>query len=66
MEGVQVLEAEGSTRCEGRGLFASALVEAYPRLPIEEEDRLGDPELRERFIERVLAYRRFGNASPTA
>jgi uncharacterized protein YbgA (DUF1722 family)/uncharacterized protein YbbK (DUF523 family) len=42
----------------GRGLFAEALVTALPNLPIEEEDRLNDPVLRENFVERVFAYRR--------
>jgi uncharacterized protein YbgA (DUF1722 family)/uncharacterized protein YbbK (DUF523 family) len=43
----------------GRGLFASALIERFPLLPIEEEGRLNDPVLREQFIERVFAYRRW-------
>ena len=43
---------------DGRGLFASALLERLPLLPVEEEGRLSDPTLRENFIERVFAYRR--------
>jgi uncharacterized protein YbgA (DUF1722 family)/uncharacterized protein YbbK (DUF523 family) len=42
----------------GTGLFAAALREALPTLPVEEEGRLCDPRLRENFIERVFAYRR--------
>ncbi len=42
----------------GRGLFAKALAEARPLLPMEEEGRLLDAGLRENFIERVWAYRR--------
>jgi uncharacterized protein YbgA (DUF1722 family)/uncharacterized protein YbbK (DUF523 family) len=42
----------------GRGLFAAALMERFPNLPVEEEGRLSDPRLRENFIERVFAYRR--------
>jgi uncharacterized protein YbgA (DUF1722 family)/uncharacterized protein YbbK (DUF523 family) len=42
----------------GRGLFATALMERFPNLPVEEEGRLSDPRLRENFIERVFAYRR--------
>jgi uncharacterized protein YbgA (DUF1722 family)/uncharacterized protein YbbK (DUF523 family) len=41
-----------------RGLFASQLMRADPNLPVEDEDRLKDPKLRENFIERVFAYRR--------
>lgn len=43
---------------EGVGLFAAALLAAYPNLPVEEEGRLCDPTLRENFIERLFAYRR--------
>lgn len=46
---------------DGRGLFASALLERLPLLPVEEEGRLSDPTLRENFIERVFAYRRLKN-----
>lgn len=42
----------------GRGLFAAALTERIPLLPVEEEGRLNDPALRENFVERVFAYRR--------
>jgi len=39
-------------------VFAAALLEAYPGLPVEDEGRLNDAGLRENFIERVFAYRR--------
>jgi uncharacterized protein YbgA (DUF1722 family)/uncharacterized protein YbbK (DUF523 family) len=42
----------------GRGLFAEALVGAFPHLPVEEEGRLTDAALRENFIERVFAHAR--------
>jgi len=37
-------------------LFAAALIEACPNLPVEEEGRLADPRLRDNFVERVFAY----------
>ena len=43
----------------GRGLFAAAVMERLPLLPVEEEGRLNDLGLRENFIERVFAYRRW-------
>jgi uncharacterized protein YbgA (DUF1722 family)/uncharacterized protein YbbK (DUF523 family) len=49
--------AVGAVR-DGRGIYASALIERYPLLPVEEEGRLSDARLRENFIERVFAYRR--------
>lgn len=55
--GVPVYTADGSSStANGRGLFAAALCRALPQLPVEEEGRLQDAFLRERFIERVLAY----------
>lgn len=41
------------------GLFAQAFIERYPLIPVEEEGRLNDPELRENFMERVFAYQRW-------
>jgi uncharacterized protein YbbK (DUF523 family)/uncharacterized protein YbgA (DUF1722 family) len=43
---------------DGRGMFAQALVDALPTLPIEEEGRLNDPALREHFVERVFGHAR--------
>lgn len=43
----------------GSGLFAAAVVRQFPLLPVEEEGRLHDPVLRENFIERVFANRRW-------
>ncbi|HTA19583.1 MAG TPA: DUF523 domain-containing protein, partial [Polyangia bacterium] len=43
---------------DGVGLFARALMERLPNLPVEEEGRLHDARLRENFIERVFAYAR--------
>ena len=58
MQRVKVFGDEGMPKRDGQGLFAAALAEAVPSLPIEEEGRLKDPRLREDFIERVFAYRR--------
>jgi len=48
----------GAPEPSGRGLFAATLIEALLHLPVEEEGRLADPELRDNFIERVFAYER--------
>jgi len=41
------------------GLFARAFTRAFPSLPCEEDGRLHDPALRENFIERIFALKRF-------
>jgi uncharacterized protein YbgA (DUF1722 family)/uncharacterized protein YbbK (DUF523 family) len=58
MERVKTYSDGGMPERNGRGLFAAALIERFPLLPVEEEGRLNDPRLRENFIERVFAYRR--------
>ena len=58
MEHVKVYSESGVPSRAGRGLFAQRLMEAYPRLPVEEEGRLSDLRLRDNFITRVFAYRR--------
>jgi uncharacterized protein YbbK (DUF523 family)/uncharacterized protein YbgA (DUF1722 family) len=57
--GVPVYREPGTRGAAGRGLFAAALVERLPMLPVEEEGRLADGALRERFIERVFAMARW-------
>lgn len=49
----------GMAAKNGSGLFAAAMARRYPLLPMEEEGRLHDPQLRENFIERVFSYRRW-------
>jgi len=44
---------------QGTGIFAGYLQRTFPSLPVEEEGRLGDPGLRENFIQRVFVMRRW-------
>jgi uncharacterized protein YbgA (DUF1722 family) len=57
LERVRVYNGSGVPTRNGRGLFAAALTERFPTLPVEEEGRLTDPRLRENFIECIFAYR---------
>jgi uncharacterized protein YbbK (DUF523 family)/uncharacterized protein YbgA (DUF1722 family) len=59
MERVKVYGPKGTAVKEGSGLYATALIERFPLLPVEEEGRLNDPVLRENFIERVFCYHRW-------
>ena len=54
---VKVAGADGSGG-DGRGLFAAALLERLPPLPVEEEGRLANPAVRADFMDRVRAYKR--------
>ena len=57
---VRVYDAEsGIPSRDGRGLYASSVVERFPLLPAEEEGRLNDAPLRENFIARLFIYRRW-------
>jgi uncharacterized protein YbgA (DUF1722 family)/uncharacterized protein YbbK (DUF523 family) len=58
MDRVKIYSDDGMPGRAGRGLFASALMDGLPLLPVEEEGRLSDPRLRENFITRVFAHRR--------
>ena len=56
--GVKVYNKGGPVET-GRGLFADAVVRHFPLFPVEEEGRLYDMSIRENFIERVFACRRW-------
>lgn len=56
---VKVYDQNGSPSSRGRGLFADAIMNRFPNLPVEEEGRLNDPALRESFLVRVHAHVRW-------
>ena len=60
MERVRLYPSNGVPNRSGQGLFAAALMQRFPHLPVEEEGRLQDPRLRENFVTRVFAYQRWG------
>ena len=59
LERVRIYGSHGMPLRNGIGLFAKAFTDRFPLVPVEEEGRLSDPTLRENFIERVFAYRRW-------
>jgi uncharacterized protein YbgA (DUF1722 family)/uncharacterized protein YbbK (DUF523 family) len=59
MERVRVYGERGMPEKKGVGMFARIFMEHFPLLPVEEEGRLHDPALRENFIERIFALRRW-------
>jgi len=56
---VKVFNAKGIPEKNGVGFFARAFTEHFPLLPVEEEGRINDSGLRDRFIDHVAAYSRW-------
>lgn len=59
LERVKTYQGDRAPAANGRGIYAAAFLASQPWLPAEEEGRLSNPRLRENFIERVFAYRRW-------
>jgi uncharacterized protein YbgA (DUF1722 family)/uncharacterized protein YbbK (DUF523 family) len=72
LSGVKVYPADGSLpKKNGTGLFTAEFMKAFPLVPVEDDSRLNDPELRENFIERIFVYGRWmevmeANPTPAA
>jgi uncharacterized protein YbgA (DUF1722 family)/uncharacterized protein YbbK (DUF523 family) len=62
MERVRVYDESDRPSGVGVGLWAREFMERFPLLPAEDEGRLHDPAIRENFIERVFALRRYRDA----
>ncbi len=54
---VPLHDHRGRIRGIASGIFARELIAAFPDLPVEDEERMGDRAARDNFIERVFAYR---------
>jgi len=61
IERVKVYDHNNVPSASGSGIFARTFMENRPLLPVEEEGRLNDPDLRDNFIERVFIYSRWRN-----
>ena len=59
MERVRMYDHNGVPSKVGVGIFARIFMDHFPLLPVEEEGRLHDPRLRENFIERLFALKRW-------
>jgi uncharacterized protein YbgA (DUF1722 family)/uncharacterized protein YbbK (DUF523 family) len=59
MERVRVYSDKGIPSNRGSGMFARAFMDHFPLVPTEEDGRLNDSVLRENFIERIFALRRW-------
>ncbi|MGD1075101.1 MAG: DUF523 domain-containing protein [Thermodesulfovibrionales bacterium] len=59
MKGVKVYTQSAMPSYKGVGIFANAFMEYFPLVPVEDDKRLNDPALRENFVERIFAYKRW-------
>jgi uncharacterized protein YbgA (DUF1722 family)/uncharacterized protein YbbK (DUF523 family) len=59
MERIRIYDERGVHRRDASGIYASALIDIWPHLPVEEEGRLNDAAIRENFIERVFCRNRW-------
>lgn len=59
MERVKIYNENKMPVKKGVGIFAGIFMEHFPVLPVEDEGRLHDPALRENFIERIFALKRW-------
>lgn len=62
MERVKVYNEKGMPVKRGVGMFARIFMEHFLLLPVEDEGRLHDPNLRENFIERIFTLKRWREA----
>jgi uncharacterized protein YbgA (DUF1722 family)/uncharacterized protein YbbK (DUF523 family) len=60
MEHIKVYNTDGAViSMNGVGIWAREFMRAFPLLPVEDEGRLHDPELRENFVERIFTLNRY-------
>lgn len=59
MERVKIYSEKGHPIPKGRGVFAGMFMDRFPLLPVEEDGRLHDPQLRENFIARIFVFNRW-------
>jgi uncharacterized protein YbgA (DUF1722 family)/uncharacterized protein YbbK (DUF523 family) len=50
---------DGTPRSDGIGIFARQFIDHFPLIPVIDESRLYDNDLRENFIERIFVYDRW-------
>lgn len=59
MERIKIYNENRMPVKKGVGIFAGIFMAHFPSLPVEDEGRLHDPVLRENFIERIFALKRW-------
>ena len=61
MQGIKVYDKNNVPSKKGVGIFARAFMDRFQLMPVEDEGRLNDAKLREKFIERIFVFKRWQN-----
>jgi len=59
MRNIRVYREDGIPAGQGVGIWARMFMENLPRIPVEDDGRLHDPDLRDNFITRIFTMRRW-------
>ncbi|MDX1810693.1 MAG: DUF523 and DUF1722 domain-containing protein [Gammaproteobacteria bacterium] len=59
MQQVPVHDENNTVISQGAGIYAAAIMRSRPELPVEDEERLMNPDLCENFLERVFVMQRW-------
>jgi uncharacterized protein YbbK (DUF523 family) len=54
MQQVMVYNEKGDAANKGTGIFAKIFMQHFPLIPVEDNDRLHDPAIRNIFIKRIF------------
>jgi uncharacterized protein YbgA (DUF1722 family)/uncharacterized protein YbbK (DUF523 family) len=57
--GIKVYASSGIPSNKGTGIFGGAFMRYFPLIPVIDDGRMHNPNLRENFIEQVLVYKRW-------
>jgi len=66
ISGIKVYTLSGMPSHKGTGIFGGAFMRHFPLIPVIDDGRLHDPQLRENFIERVFIYQRWKDFRKTS
>jgi uncharacterized protein YbgA (DUF1722 family) len=61
LKGVTIYNDRGKPGRSGSGIFATAFIRQNPSIPVIDDEKLQDPNFRERFIDGVFIYARWQN-----
>ena len=58
IQSVKVTNGDGQSASRGAWIFARVFIDRFPGVPVEDNDRLQDPMVREKFLEAIFTFAR--------